>query len=65
MKNNFCLFERFSKLSIGLTLLAFSVILAISGFTVFPFFGMLIAVPFFIVSVYFFRAHMSESCQLE
>ncbi|MFH2063739.1 MAG: hypothetical protein ABIK15_00905 [Pseudomonadota bacterium] len=65
MKNNFCLFERFSKLSIAITLLAFSTILAISGFTVFPFFGVLIAVPFFLVSVYFFRAHMSEACELE
>jgi hypothetical protein len=65
MKSNLCLFERFSKLSIGIVLLTFSLIMAISGFTVLPVFGIIVAVPFFLVAIYFLRAHLNRECQLE
>ncbi len=65
MKKNICLFERFSKTGIGLFFLLFGIGLILSGFTVFPFFGFLFAMPVLLVSFYFFRAHLSDSCQIE
>jgi len=65
MNKNFCFYEKFSKFSIGMILLVFSLGLMVSGFTVFPVFGFVIAVPFFLISVYFFRAHLNRECQIE
>ncbi len=65
MKKNICLFERFSKTGIGLFFLLFGIGLILSGFTVFPFFGFLFAMPVLLVSFYFFRSHLSDSCQIE
>lgn len=65
MNTNLCLFERVSKTSIAIVLLAFAIVFAISGLTVFPVFGFIVAVPFFIVSIYFFASHLSGECQLE
>jgi len=65
MNKNFCFYEKFSKFSIGMILLVFSLSFLISGFTVFPVFGVIVAVPFFLISVYFFRAHLNRECQIE
>jgi len=65
MNNNFCIVERFSKLSIGFFFLILSAALVLSGFTVLPVFGIFVALPFLLVSLYFFRAHLNKDCQLE
>lgn len=65
MKENTCLFERFSKNVIGMIFLFIALGFVLSGFTVLPFFGFLLAIPVLLVSFYFFRAHLNEQCQIE
>ena len=62
---NLCLFERFSKIGLGLLFLLISIGFMLSGVTVLPIFGFVIALPFFLISVYFFRAHLNKGCQIE
>ena len=63
--NNTCLFERFLKVVLGLFFLFISAGFMLSGITVFPIFGFLIAFPILFFSFYFFRAHLNKSCQIE
>jgi len=65
MKNNICIFEQFSKIGIGLFFLVIAFGFILSGITVFPFFGFLFAIPVFFISLFFFRAHLNKSCQIE
>jgi hypothetical protein len=37
----------------------------LSGVTVLPIFGFLIALPLFLISMYFFRTHLNNECQIE
>ena len=62
---NLCLVERFSKVGMGLFFLLISLGLILSGVTVLPVFGFLLAVPVFLISLYFFRAHLNKDCQIE
>ena len=65
MKKNICLFERLSKAGIGSFFLLVAISFVFSGFTVFPFFGFLFAIPAFFVAMYFFRVHLNRSCEIE
>ena len=65
MKKNLCLFERISKVAIGSFFLLVAIGLMVSGLTVLPIFGFLLAVPVLLVSIYFFGAHLKRSCQIE
>ena len=65
MKKNMCLFERISKVGIGLFFLLVAIGLMLSGITVFPIFGFLLAFPVLLVSIYFFSAHLNQNCQIE
>ncbi len=65
MNKNMCLFERISKVGIGLFFLLVAIGLMLSGITVFPIFGFLFAFPVLLVSIYFFAAHLNKSCQIE
>jgi hypothetical protein len=62
---NLCLFERFSKIGLGLFFLMVSLGFMLSGVTVLPIFGFLIALPLLLISMYFFRAHLNKECQIE
>lgn len=64
MKNK-CTFERVLKVVLGLFFLAISSGFMLSGMTVLPVFGFLIAIPLLFFSVYFFRAHLDKACQIE
>ena len=64
MKKDMCLFERFSKIVLGLFFLITAIGLTLSGITIFPIFGFLLAVPALLVSLYFFRVHLNRSCQI-
>ncbi len=64
MKNT-CLFERFLKVILGCFFLFISVGFMLSGITVLPIFGFLIAFPLLLFSFYFFRAHLNQACQIE
>ena len=57
-----CLFERFSKIGLGILFLLISIGFMLSGVTVLPIFGFVIALPFFL---FFFRAHMNKACQIK
>jgi hypothetical protein len=65
MKKNMCLFERISKVGIGSFFLLVTIGFILSGFTVFPFLGFLFAIPALLVSIFFFRAHVNQNCQIE
>jgi hypothetical protein len=65
MKKNICVIERISKAGVGLFFLITAVAFLVSGVTVLPFFGFLLAVPAFLASAYFFSAHLNKSCEIE
>lgn len=62
---NACLFERFSKIGLGILFLLISFGFILSGVTVLPIFGFMIALPFFLLSLFFFRAHINKACQIK
>ena len=63
--DNLCLFERFSKVGLGAIFLLISFAFMLSGVTVLPIVGFVIALPFVLFSIYFFRAHLNKECQIE
>lgn len=62
---NLCMFERFSKMGLGLLFLFIAVGFILSGITVLPILGFFVAFPFLLISLYFFRAHLNEDCSIE
>ncbi len=62
---NICIVERISKAGVGLFFLITAIAFLVSGLTVLPFFGFLLAIPAFLASVYFFSAHLNKSCEIE
>ena len=64
MKNT-CLSAKISKMALGLFFLFISVGFMLSGITVLPVFGFIIAFPLLFLSLYFFRAHLNKACQIE
>lgn len=62
---NICIVERISKAGIGLFFLFVTAGFMLSGVTVLPFFGFLMAVPPLLASIYFFSAHLNKSCEIE
>lgn len=61
----FCLPQKISKIVLGLFFAFATLGLVISGFTVLPVIGFIVAVPFALVSYYFFRAHLNDQCELK
>ena len=62
---NICIVERISKAGIGLFFLFITAGFLLSGVTVLPLFGFLLAVPALLASIYFFSAHLNKSCEIE
>jgi len=62
---NICIVERISKAGIGFFFLLIAAGFMLSGITVLPFFGFLLAVPALLASIYFFSAHLNKSCEIE
>ena len=62
---NICIVERISKAGIGLFFLFITAGFLVSGVTVLPLFGFLLAVPALLASIYFFSAHLNKSCEIE
>ncbi|MGA8179618.1 MAG: hypothetical protein WB792_06135 [Desulfobacterales bacterium] len=65
MNKNICTVERISKAGIGLFFLVTAAAFVLSGITVLPFIGFLMAIPAFFISIYFFSAHLNKSCEIE
>ncbi|MEA3280327.1 MAG: hypothetical protein U9Q38_06990 [Thermodesulfobacteriota bacterium] len=61
----FCLPQKISKMIFGLFFAFATLGLVISGVTVLPVIGFIVAVPFGLISFYFFRAHLNDQCELE
>ena len=64
MNKNKCTVERISKAGVGLFFLITAAAFALSGITVLPFFGFMMAIPAFLLSLYFFSAHLNKSCEI-
>jgi hypothetical protein len=62
---NICIVERISKASIGGFFLFVAAGFMLSGITVLPLFGFLLALPALLASIYFFSAHLNKSCEIE
>jgi hypothetical protein len=65
MIKNICIVERISKAGIGLFFLVTAAAFVLSGITVLPFIGFLLAIPAFFLSIYFFYAHLNRSCEID
>ncbi len=61
----FCLPQQISKMVLGFFFAFATLGLVISGVTVLPVIGFIAAVPFALVSFYFFRTHLNDQCELE
>ena len=64
MKRVDCLFERVSHIGVGVALLFIALGFTLIGVTVLPVVGLLPAIPFFLISAFFFRAPASSECAL-
>ena len=64
MDRQSCTNERYSNISIGLILLLGAVGLTLISFFIMPVFGLIFAIPVFIVAVIFMMAPRSKSCAL-
>jgi hypothetical protein len=62
---NICIVERISKAGIGLFFLFIAAGFLLSGITVLPVFGFLLAVPALLASIYFLSTHLNKSCEIE
>lgn len=62
---NICLPQNVTKLALAAFFMLGAVGLVISGFTVLPIVGFVFAVPFALISFYFFRVHLNDQCEIE
>lgn len=60
-----CFFQNISKMAIGSIFILFGLGAVISGFTVLPIFGFLIAIPLFYLAWYFIHVHLNRQCEIE
>lgn len=59
-----CLPQWFTKLTLSMLLFAMGLGAVIVGLTVLPFVGLIFAVPFFALAIYFFRAYLNRQCEI-
>ncbi len=65
MKASGCVPQKMSKIMLGsLTLLA-ALGLVVIGITLLPFFGFILALPVLALSVYIFRLHLNDQCEID
>ena len=64
MDLNSCLPQKISKMALGILFLIFGTGTAILGVTVLPLIGLVLAVPLFIIGIYFVRTHLNKKCEL-
>jgi hypothetical protein len=60
-----CFIQTMSKLVIGIFFVLFGLGAVISGFTVLPIFGFLLAAALFYIGWYFIHAHLNRQCEIE
>ncbi len=64
MNRTDCKLERVSNVSVGLILMGVGFLFALTGITVLPVLGFLIAAPVLVLAVIFLAAPRSKACQL-
>lgn len=60
-----CTSQTISKYLLGLIFLGLSVVFVILGFTLFPIFGLLLAIPVAGLAIYIFQTRLNDQCELE
>ncbi|MCJ8498988.1 hypothetical protein [Desulfatitalea alkaliphila] len=60
-----CMPEKISKAAIGIVFCLLGLGMVVLGLTILPYIGLFIAVPFFVLAFYFFRSHLTESCEIK
>jgi hypothetical protein len=64
MNRTDCKLERVSNVTVGLILMGVGLLLALTGITVLPVIGLLIAVPVLVLAVVFLVAPRSKACTI-
>jgi hypothetical protein len=64
MNRNDCKLERVSNATVGLILLGVGLLFTLTGITVLPVIGLLIAVPVLVLAVVFLAAPRSKACAI-
>ena len=65
MKNTECAPQKISKLMFGFLLLLAAAGLIIIGITLLPVVGFVLALPVIALSIYVFRLHLNEKCEID
>lgn len=65
MKATQCVPQKISKLLLGVVILAAAAGLILIGVTLLPVFGILLALPVIALSVYVFRLHLNDQCEID
>lgn len=60
-----CLPQKGVKSFIAFMLMLGAVACIVAGFTVLPVIGFLVAIPFAVVSILFYRLHLNDQCQID
>ena len=64
MNRNDCKLERVSNVTVGLILLGVGLLFTLTGITVLPVIGLLIAAPVLVLAVVFLAAPRSKACAI-
>ncbi len=59
-----CFPQTISKLFLAVVLSVFAVGFIMTGFTVLPIIGFVVAIPFAVISIYLIRAHLNKQCEI-
>jgi len=65
MKATQCVPQKISKLLMGFVILAAAAGLILIGITLLPVFGIMLALPVIALSVYVFRLHLNDQCEID
>ncbi|MFO7753986.1 MAG: hypothetical protein R6V41_12785 [Desulfobacteraceae bacterium] len=65
MKLSECVPQRLSKMMVGVILLVGALGLIVTGFTLLPVIGLVLAVPVIVLGVYFIKIHLNEKCEID
>ena len=65
MTSNQCIPQQISKFTMGLVLLGAALGLVVIGITLLPIIGFVLAVPVAGLSIYFFRIHINDQCEMD
>ena len=65
MKLSECVPQRLSKMMVGVVLLIGALGLIITGFTLLPVIGLVLAVPVLALGIYFIKIHLNEKCEID